>query len=290
MKLTTLPKTLFFTSRPISWINTAFPFAAAYLVSGGTNLAVLVVGSLFFLVAYNLLMYGVNDVFDYESDLRNPRKGSIEGALSDTSYHHAILTASLLVPLPFVAWLSLQGSVSANVWLAILLFFVVAYSLKGLRFKEIPFLDSITSSLHFVGPLIYGLLLTDAALLHYWPFIAAFFLWGMASHAFGAVQDIVPDRAGNLASIATVLGASATMKFVVLCYVGAVGLLIYAGGLALIVAACGLLYIAMAWPYVSLSDKESGRANRGWRQFIWLNLITGAVVTNVLIYIALTAT
>ena len=26
-------------------------------------------------------MYGINDVFDYASDLRNPRKGGIEGGL-----------------------------------------------------------------------------------------------------------------------------------------------------------------------------------------------------------------
>src|SRR5690606_6648874 len=65
-------------SRPISWVNTAYPFAAAYLVGGGRLDAVLLVGTLYFLVPYNLLMYGVNDVFDYESDLRNPRKGGVE--------------------------------------------------------------------------------------------------------------------------------------------------------------------------------------------------------------------
>src|SRR5699024_11176739 len=61
------------TSRPLSWVNTAYPFAAAYLLAGGGVDAALVVGTLFFLIPYNLLMYGVNDVFDPESDLRNPR-------------------------------------------------------------------------------------------------------------------------------------------------------------------------------------------------------------------------
>jgi 4-hydroxybenzoate polyprenyltransferase len=72
-------KKLFISSRPISWVNTAFPFALSYyLVTGKVDLN-LVLGSFFFLVPYNLLMYGINDVFDYESDLRNPRKGGIEG-------------------------------------------------------------------------------------------------------------------------------------------------------------------------------------------------------------------
>lgn len=61
-------------SRPLSWINTAFPFAAAYLVTTGRIDAILLVGALFFLIPYNLLMYGINDVFDYESDLRNPAR------------------------------------------------------------------------------------------------------------------------------------------------------------------------------------------------------------------------
>ncbi|NTV39705.1 MAG: prenyltransferase, partial [Demequinaceae bacterium] len=57
-------------SRPVSWINTAYPFAAGYLMVERHVDALLIVGTLFFLIPYNLLMYGVNDVFDYESDLR----------------------------------------------------------------------------------------------------------------------------------------------------------------------------------------------------------------------------
>ena len=76
---------LFTSSRPLSWINTAFPFAAGYYMISGRVDATLIVGSLFFLIPYNLLMYGINDVYDYESDLRNPRKGGVEGAVGDVS-------------------------------------------------------------------------------------------------------------------------------------------------------------------------------------------------------------
>src|SRR5699024_7145930 len=44
------------TSRPLSWINTAYPFAAAYLLAGGGVDVTLVVGTVFFLIPYNLLM------------------------------------------------------------------------------------------------------------------------------------------------------------------------------------------------------------------------------------------
>ena len=78
-------KKLFVVSRPISWINTAYPFVAGYLLLNGTVDTVLIIGGLFFLIPYNLLMYGVNDVFDFESDMRNPRKGGIEGATAAKS-------------------------------------------------------------------------------------------------------------------------------------------------------------------------------------------------------------
>ena len=63
-------RALLVSSRPLSWVNTAFPFAAASLITRGSVDAVFVVGTLYFLIPYNLAMYGINDVFDYESDLR----------------------------------------------------------------------------------------------------------------------------------------------------------------------------------------------------------------------------
>jgi alkaline phosphatase len=93
-------------SRPFSWVNTAYPFAAGALMATGGRLdATLVVGTLFFLVPYNLLMYGVNDVFDYASDLRNPRKGGIEGGLvapeRARAVHRRILVACVVSTVPF---------------------------------------------------------------------------------------------------------------------------------------------------------------------------------------------
>ncbi len=86
-------------SRPLSWVNTAFPFAAAYLLSAGVD-ATLVIGTLYFLIPYNLAMYGINDVFDYESDLRNPRKGGVEGAMLDRRMHRPILIAAAVTNVP----------------------------------------------------------------------------------------------------------------------------------------------------------------------------------------------
>lgn len=270
---------LFKVSRPISWVNTAYPFAATYLVLGGTLDPIFFIGTLFFLIPYNLLMYGVNDVFDYESDIRNPRKNSIEGALEARSFHPTILRVASLLPVPFIIALGIiVPSTSAAFVLAAVIFFVIAYSAKGLRFKEIPFLDSITSSIHFVGPMVYALAITGFQ-PKAWPFALALFLWGIASHAFGAVQDVIPDRKGKLKSVATIIGARKTVWLSAILYVLAIIAVASQGGLAILVGAAGLLYVANVAPYVVISDKTSGQANKGWRRFIWLNYIVGAVVT-----------
>ncbi|BDZ53348.1 prenyltransferase [Agromyces marinus] len=277
-------------SRPVSWINTAFPFAAAYVLTTGRVDAVFVVGTLFFLVPYNLLMYGVNDVYDYESDLRNPRKGGAEGALLDPGLHRAVVWSGVATAAPLVALLLWLGAGSPWSWLvlAVSLFAVFAYSVPGLRFKEVPVLDSATSSTHFVSPAVYGLAIAGAAPT--WPLVAllvAFFCWGMASHAFGAVQDVVPDREAGIASIATAFGAATTVRIALALWLAA-GLLMLAtewpGPLAALLV---LPYLWAAWPYRSVTDAASGTSNRGWRHFILINYVVGFFVTMLMIWWAL---
>ena len=278
-------KALLHSSRPISWINTAFPFAATYVFFTGKFDLTLVLGTLFFLIPYNLLMYGINDVFDYESDLRNPRKGGIEGALLDKGLHKTTIWASVLSCVPFVAYLLAVGNGASNLMLIFALFTVLAYSVKGLRFKEKPFLDSLTSASHFVNPMLFAALLVGHNLFEptLWQAWVAFAFWGMASHAFGAVQDVKADREGSISSIATVIGARATTRFAFALYLAA-GLLMATAGLPAALAAIATLpYLLILLPHLSITDDTCESANRGWRRFIWLNFFAGFVVTQLLI-------
>jgi 4-hydroxybenzoate polyprenyltransferase len=281
-------RALFVTSRPLSWINTAFPFAAAYLITTGRIDSVFVVGTLYFLVPYNLAMYGINDVFDYESDLRNPRKGGVEGAVLDPTRHRAILIAVMVTNVPFLVFLVAVGTPLSWLVLAISVLAVVAYSAPGLRFKERPFLDSLTSSIHFVSPAVYGLVLAGATFTsQLWFLLAAFFLWGVASHAFGAVQDVIADREGGIASIATVIGARATARLSVLAYITAGILLLFTSWPGPLAGILALPYAISCAPYWSVSDENSASANRGWRRFLILNFVSGFLVTLLLIWFVL---
>lgn len=277
-------------SRPVSWINTAFPFAAAYLLIEREIDARLIVGSLFFLIPYNLLMYGVNDVFDYESDLANPRKGGIEGdVVRDRALarrvHKGILWACAVTVIPPLAWLLTQGSPASAATLLAVVAGVLAYSVPVLRFKERPFLDSLTSALHFAGPLLYALVLTGAELTarDTWPIWAAFIAWGMASHAFGAVQDVRADREGGIGSIATVLGARPTVWVALALYVLASAVLVALPWPGILAAVLPLAYAISVARFARVTDATCEDANRGWRTFLWLNQPVGFLVTMLLI-------
>lgn len=272
-------KQLCVSSRPISWVNTAYPFVAGYLVATHTLNVLVVIGGLYFLIPYNLMMYGINDVFDYESDIKNPRKGGIEGALLSKRLHRITVWSSIVLSAPFLAYLFLHGTVASNLILVYLVFMVLAYSVPVLRFKERPFIDSFTSATHFAGPLLYALVLAGWQ-PSYVPYVAAFFAWGMASHAFGAVQDIIADRKAGIGSIATVLGAKRTVLIAFWLYIASGALILYTGTVAaLACAALALAYAINVGRFMGLSDNQAETAHKGWQTFLWLNWVAGAVIT-----------
>lgn len=272
-------------SRPFSWINTALPFLAmAWSVRRGLSPSI-VLGAIYFLAPYNLLLYGVNDLYDYESDRLNPRKGgAIEGGLVSPSRGHHLWPAVAVTNLPFLlalGWLSGMAAVCA---LEVTALVALAYSMPPLRTKVVPFLDSATSSLHFVLPAVCGGIVAGASVVELpWRLLLAFFLWGMASHAMGAIQDVRCDREAGIGSVAVALGHRTTALFSLCGYGAAVLLLLFQGGAALIPAAALLPYVLLAAS--CLSGDPERQARRAWRGFLGLNLLTGFIITQVLLHV-----
>lgn len=272
-------------SRPFSWINTALPFlAVAWSVVPRPTLPT-VVGAVYFLVPYNLLLYGVNDLFDYESDRVNPRKGSaIEGGIVAPSHARRLLGAVVLTNLPLLLLLGWLAGPSASIVLLVTVVVALMYSAPPLRTKVLPVFDSITSSLHYVLPAVCGGIVAGAAVARLpWRLLLAFFLWGMASHALGAIQDVRYDREAGIGSIAVALGARATALFSLAGYGGAILLVASWGGPALIAAAALLPYVLLAAS--CLTAEPERQARRAWHGFLGLNLLTGFIITQVLLHV-----
>jgi 4-hydroxybenzoate polyprenyltransferase len=269
-------------SRPLSWVNTALPFAAAaYAALRGVDLAV-ALGFLYFLVPFNLLMYGVNDIFDYASDVTNPRKRSAEGGLLPPDRRRATWIAVAVTNVPVLVAIALVAPPAGTAVVLLAAVAAVVYSAPPLRTKERPLLDSLTSSSHFVLPAIAGFLVggMPAAGIP-WPLVAAFFAWGIASHAVGAIQDIAYDRAAGIGSIATTAGPRATAWLAFACYGLATVIPLAYGPLGIIAALALAPYLLL--PLSILCDPREAQARRAWRSFLGLNFLAGFVLTQALL-------
>ena len=169
--------------------------------------------------------------------------------------------------------------------LPLALFFVRSYSAPPLRLKERPFADSMTSSIHFFSPAVYGLVLAGATWTPQLVFVfVAFALWGIASHAFGAVQDVEADRAADISSIATARGARWTVRFALVAYALAGVAMLFTAWPGPLTAVLVVPYLVVCWPYRNVTDADSDRATAGWNRFLWLNQIAGFGTTMLLIW------
>ena len=153
---------------------------------------------------FNLLIYGVNDLFDRETDALNPRKGTLEGARIEPWEVQPIVLGVLLTNAPFVAYFVLTLPPAAAGWMLLYAAVFVAYSTPPARFKSRPFLDSLSNAA-YAFPLVFTPLALGESPV--WPAAAGLMAWSAAKHTFDAVQDIEEDRKAGIETTAVVLGA-----------------------------------------------------------------------------------
>jgi len=179
----------------------------------------------------NLLIYGINDIFDRETDRLNAKKQGYESLLADTSVR-PIVWLIIATNLPFLVYLGLSLPLAANLWLLVFIITGVGYSLPPIRAKARPILDSLFNIL-YVAPAFAVYVAASGQLPPVVAIIAAT-LWCMAMHAYSAVPDIAADKASSTSTVATLMGRKLTLW---LC------------GVAYIVAA-GLSYGLIGWPAI----------------------------------------
>ena len=257
-------------SRPRFWFYLAGPVlvGAAF---GASSVPEFLSGTVVFMLAYfllpaNLLLYGINDVYDADIDVYNPKKEDREVVWQGNTVITAAITIASLVGVvlfaitPTAAWPYLVG------------FFVlaVAYSAPPFRLKSRPFLDSLSNGLYILpGAAMYvtlaGRHLPVLVLAGAW-------LWTMAMHTFSAIPDIEPDRQGSIRTTATVLGQRATYAY---CFVVWSSAMVLFG---LVDHRLGLLFsvypLVVAWIAVS----PVGVTTAYW-WFPTINTVLGGVLT-----------
>lgn len=194
-------------SRPRFWLYLAGPFIISYALGVAhpsqfySLQFVLYLG--YFLIPANIFLYGINDLFDTDTDQFNTRKKVYEHALQKTQKQSltGILICCALVTC-LVVYL-LGNSVQA-ILLFILMGLSIAYSAPPLRLKAIPFIDSISNILYAL-PGFFGYHLLTGQLPSLMV-ILVIGLWTAAMHLFSAIPDIQADVQAGLRTTAVVLG------------------------------------------------------------------------------------
>ena len=187
------------------WINTVGPATVGMWLAGSLWRWEALPLLLWLTLPFNLLIYGVNDIFDQETDAKNPRKGTIEGARIAPEESSLIARGVVLLNLPFLLLFVATLPVGATLWMVLYALIFVGYSVPPARFKARPYLDSLSNAA-YAFPLVFVPLAFGEAPL--WPAAVGLMAWSAAKHTFDAVQDVNEDRAAGIRTTAVRLGPS----------------------------------------------------------------------------------
>jgi 4-hydroxybenzoate polyprenyltransferase len=261
-------------SRPRFWIYVLGPYLVG-LASGAAVLSdfqrwpVLLFG-LFFTFPANLLIYGVNDIFDYETDINNIKKTNYESIVTPAE-RAALWRVIALITLPFTAVLPVVPT-TALAPLSASLFFSIFYSAPPIRAKARPVLDSAFNVL-YIFPGVFGYFLIGGHTLSFQLVIAAW-CWAMAMHAYSAVPDISADRDAGLTTVATLFGFRGTLTVCLLLYTASAVLSFHTLGTLSIIL--GTAYVALM--LYSMTTQNEVELLRVYRLFPPINTIIGAAL------------
>lgn len=214
-------KYLYKVSRPRFWVYIFGPAILGILISINSladfNQLNVILHLLYFLYPANLLIYGINDISDGDTDSFNPKKGKYE-VKHQTSQTTFLLGAILVSNLPFLVFFVINSSLLYNLSILGFLFFSIQYSAKPIRAKSKPFIDGIFNVL-YVFPAISSLYLIQPSLpKEAFPILLAGTFWCMAMHAFSAIPDIEADKKAQLKTTAVLLRENKTFIYCLLLY------------------------------------------------------------------------
>ncbi len=195
-------------SRPVLWINTIGTTVIAMWLVGELWTWSIVPILLWVTFPFNLLIYGVNDIYDQDTDSENDRKGGFGGAKIKPHETRIIGWGVVLTNIPFLAYFVIFLPWQAWLWMLLYAFCFWQYSATPLRFKGRPILDSISNA-DYAFPLVF----VPFALGYdpVWPAAIGLMAWSMAKHVYDAIQDIQEDSAAKIRTSAVAFGVRGSL-------------------------------------------------------------------------------
>jgi len=192
-------------SRPGLWSTTALfylmPLGHSDLLHSGR----LWLGLFFVLFPLGLVLYGVNDIVDAETDALNPRKGTFMfGSRGAREQLAALRWQIAVVQIPFVIAFYFFIGPRILWWYGLLLLAVGLYNAPGIAWKGRPPFDVLIQASYLLVFVLSSWLNNVPQLP--WPAFLFGAMFAMHSHVFGEVMDIEPDQLSGRRTTATSIG------------------------------------------------------------------------------------
>lgn len=259
-------------SRPRFYPYLLGPYAIGAILAVDTfnelTNALYLLGFMYFTFPANLLIYGINDLFDRDTDQHNTKKGKYEHKLhlSDTSLLTFVILVCGVITLLF-AW---QLPTLASWYLFAFIVLGVGYSVPPIRFKARPFIDAVSNVLYIL-PAGVGLAMGTQSVSFFSIPVLAACLWAVGMHCISAIPDIAADTRAGLKTTAVVLGHVGASYFVAGVWLLAVLLSIPSLG---IISSLFFVYPILAL----LMARSAQKAHRIYSVFPLLNTLLGMVL------------
>jgi 4-hydroxybenzoate polyprenyltransferase len=270
-------------SRPRFWIYEIGPYIVGIVAAASSVYSIwltpaIIIFFVFFAYPANIYIYGINDIYDYETDKLNPKKVSYE-SLVHPSEHKSLFRHIALVTAPFLLYAIFNLSIESLIALCLFFFFAGFYSATPIRAKARPILDSFFSAGHYVATGIFSYLLVMKLLDNSISWFAlsictvASMAWAISMHAYSAVPDIQADKDAHLETIATKLGKSKTIYVCAFLY--AISAILTYPYLGIVSIFLGLVYLYFM--YLSLKANDE-RLFKIYTYFPKINTLSGMIV------------
>ena len=205
-------------SRPLGWLIAPLVFLLGITAFGAPLTALAIVQMVLLSIPYCVLLYGTNDIYDYEADKVNPRKPKRDSVELETKVFPLVKNISIIVVILLLISAVLTLNPTNILAMSILLFFSYFYSAPPIRFKQWPPMDSVSNGiLYFYAPVLLGA--SFGATLFDLPIQVYFITAGvMGIHSFSTIMDYTADQLVEERTFATVYGKRAASIFSVVVF------------------------------------------------------------------------
>jgi 4-hydroxybenzoate polyprenyltransferase len=273
MKLTF--KEIFFLSRPRFWMYVLGTFLVGVISSGNlflyddTTTLLLIAFGIFFSLPANVFIYGVNDIYDYQTDIYNDKKIKYESVLP-LQKHRNLWNIMLSLLIPFLPLFFMVNG-PAKLALLVFLFTGLFYSATPIRAKSKPPLDVLFSAIIYVSPALVGFFITGNTNIE-WLAVFGGLIWAFGMQTYSAVPDIEADKKAGVNTLAIMLGEKNALWFCLVAYLISASIGFYYVGYIAIVF--GLVYTVI----VLLSINNVSKLFKYYTYFPLINVASGAIL------------